>query len=113
MLAGAALAVLALVLIAWLMFRASIRLPIGQFFGTVSILLAVLAVVLMGKAVTAFQEAGYLPVLPLPGFPRIEMFDIYPTREGVVAQVILLSILTVGFAYSRWSDKHISAAPRS
>lgn len=112
-LAGAALAVLALALIAWMMIRFGMRLPIGQFFGAVSILLAGLAVVLIGKAVAAFQEAGSLPVLPLSGYPRIEMLGLYPTREGVAAQIILLVILAIGFVYARRSDKHLPAERRS
>lgn len=103
--AGIAAAVFALLVIAWVMLRFSVRLPIGQFFMYASALMAALAVVLMGKAVSALQEAGYLPVVPLPGFPRLDLVGLYPTREGLAAQVVLVVVLVVGFLYNRWSAR--------
>ena len=108
-LAGAACAVVSLAIIAWAMMRYSRKLPIGTFFGYSSVLLAILAVVLMGKAVSALQEAGYLPVQPLAGFPRIEILGLYPTREGVMAQILVAAILGLGFAYNRWAERRGSA----
>jgi len=109
-LAGAATAALALVAIGWAMLRYSRRLPIGQFFRYSSILIAVLAVVLMGKAVSALQEAGYLPVHWLEGWPRIELLGLYPTMEGVGAQVLVALVLAAGFAWSNRSARHAAAA---
>jgi high-affinity iron transporter len=97
---GAGSAVLVLAVIAWLMLRYSRRLPISQFFRYSSWLIAVLAVALTGKAVSALQEAGYLPVRWLEGAPRIELLGLYPTLQGVVAQAIMIVILIAGFAYT-------------
>lgn len=96
-LAGAGAAVAVLAIVAYVMMRFSRRLPIGEFFAYSSILIAVLAVVLIGKGVSALQEAGYLPIAFLSGFPRIEILGVYPTREGLIAQILMAALLFIGF----------------
>jgi high-affinity iron transporter len=96
---GAATAALALAAIAWLMLRFSRKLPFGKFFSISAILMAVLAVVLAGKGVAALQEAGWLS-LTLVKAPRIELLGMYPTLQGLVAQVLVLAALVAGFAWN-------------
>ncbi len=98
-LGGAATAVLALAAIAWLMLRFSRRLPFGKFFSISAMLMAVLAVVLAGKGVAALQEAGWLS-LTLVKAPRIELLGMYPTLQGLLAQVVVLVVLVAGFAWN-------------
>ncbi|MGL3822277.1 FTR1 family protein [Sphingopyxis sp. R3-92] len=95
--AGAASAAAALTLIAVAMMRYSRTLPIGKFFAYSSALIAVLAVVLIGKGSAALQEAGYLPVTPWPGFPRSEFLGIYPTLQTIIAQIAMMVLLLLGF----------------
>lgn len=101
--AGALAAVVLLAVIAFVMMRYSRTLPIGTFFAYSSALIAVLAVVLIGKGSAALQEAGYLPVTPWTGFPRIELLGIYPTRETIVAQLVMMALLMLGFLWNRRS----------
>jgi len=68
-LAGALVAIVVLAIIAFVLMRFSRTLPIRKFFAYSSVLIAVLAVGLIGKGSAALQEAGYLPVTPWPGFP--------------------------------------------
>ena len=98
--AGGAAGALALAVAGWALMRYSRRLPIGQFFRYSSILIAVLAVVLAGKAVSALQEAGRVPVAWLDGWPRLELLGLYPTMQGVGAQLAVAAVLVVGFAWS-------------
>ncbi|MFC6188206.1 FTR1 family protein [Pseudoxanthomonas mexicana] len=109
--AGGLSASIVLVVIAWLMMRYSRRLPIGQFFRYSSLLIAVLAVVLIGKAVSALQEAGYLPISWLDGGPRVELLGLYPTVEGIGAQITTALILAVGFWLANRPAKSEVAAP--
>lgn len=95
--AGGGAAALALFAIGWAMLRYSRKLPVGQFFRYSSILIAILAVVLIGKAVSALQEAGYLPVTWFQGGWRVEILGLYPTLQGIAAQVGMASLLVVGF----------------
>ena len=109
--AGGAVAALLLVAIGWIMLRYSRRLPIGQFFRYSSLLIAVLAVVLIGKAVSALQEGGYLPVLWIDGGPRLELLGVYPTAQGIAAQVGIAVLLAVGFFLSNRSLRALRSAP--
>ena len=98
--AGCVAAAVTLFGVAWVMMRYSRSLPIGKFFAYSSALIAVLAVVLIGKGVSALQEAGYLPIHPLAGMPRIELLGLFPTTEGVLAQIVMIVLLAVGFGYN-------------
>ena len=98
--AGGGAAAIALVAVGWAMMRYSRRLPIGQFFRYSSILIAVLAVVLIGKSVSALQEAGYLPITWWEGGIRIELIGVYPTVQGVAAQAAVAVLLLLGFLLS-------------
>jgi len=103
--AGGASAALLLAAVGWAMVRYSRRLPIAQFFRLSSLLVAVLAVVLIGKAISALQEAGYLPITWLEHAPRIELLGIYPTVQGVCAQFVTIVILVLGFLWSNRSAR--------
>jgi high-affinity iron transporter len=72
--------------------------------------MAVLAVVLMGKAVSALQEAGYLPINWIDGGPRVELLGIYPTMEGIAAQVGIALVLVIGFVWSNRSADALEAS---
>lgn len=100
-LGGAAVALGLLAAIAFAMLRLSQKLPIGKFFSYSSVLIAVLAVVLIGKGIAALQEAGMISVGVLPGFPRIELLGITPTIQAVSAQLVMFGLLALGFWWSR------------
>lgn len=97
LLAGAGAALLVLAVVARLLLTYSRRLPIAQFFAYSSILIAVLAVVLAGKGVAGLQEAGLLGIRPLPALPRVEILGVYPTWEGLAAQLVTIALLVLGF----------------
>ncbi len=99
-LAGGAAGAGALAIIAWVLLRYSRRLPVTQFFSLSAILIAVLAVVLAGKGIAALQEAGLIDTWPMLGVPRIELLGIYPTREGVIVQLVTAAVLLLGFWYT-------------
>ena len=106
--AGAGLAAIVLAAIAWILTHYGRALPIGKFFAYSSGLLAVLCVVLIGKGVSALQEAGWLPISPLAGFVRVEVLGLYPTVEGLSAQVAMAAFLLIGF----WNNQRLAAAER-
>ena len=95
--AGAGAAVVVLALIAWAMLNYSQRLPIGKFFSYSAGLIAVLSVVLTGKGVSALQEAGLVDIHPLADIPRIELLGLFPTIEGLSAQILAVLVISGGF----------------
>lgn len=87
---------LVLAAVAYWMLRMSKRLPIGQFFSISSMLIAVLAVVLVGKGIAALQEAGWVGQA-LVAAPRIDWLGIYPSWQSLLAQLGVAVIASVGF----------------
>jgi high-affinity iron transporter len=69
------------------------KLPIGKFFKMAYYMIAVLAVILTGKAVMAFQEAGYIPVSPINNFYQIDILGVYANIQAILAQLIVLGII--------------------
>jgi high-affinity iron transporter len=100
MLAGAGAAIVLLAAIAWVMLRYSRQLPITQFFAWSAGLIAILTVVLAGKGVAGLQEAGMLDVTPLAHVPRVELLGLFPTLQTVLAQLVAISVLALGFRFS-------------
>ncbi len=99
LIAGFFTALLLLVVIAWVLLRTSARMPLGTFFSVTSILVVVLAVVLIGKGVSALQEAGWIGVT-LITIPRVEWLGLYPTLETFASQAIVALIALGGFGIS-------------
>ncbi len=83
-------------IIAWGMFKYSVKLPIARFFSTTTYLLLALSFVLMGKAVSALQEAAVIGISPLPITVEVDWIGVGSTWEGILAQ---LTILVLFIAY--------------
>jgi high-affinity iron transporter len=93
---GFVVAAVALVVLSWLIFKFSVRLPLRAFFAINSVLLYALAVVFAGKGIAALQEAGQLPVTSIT-FPTIDLLGIYPNLQalGLQAALILVAVAVV------------------
>jgi high-affinity iron transporter len=55
--------------------------------------------------VAALQEAGYLPIALMHGAPRIELLGIFPTTQGVAAQILMAMLLVAGVLWNRHQIK--------
>lgn len=98
-LAGLLAGAVALAAVAYWMLRISRRLPIAKFFSISSILIAVLAVVLVGKGVAALQEAGWVPQA-LIAAPQVEWLGVYPSWQSLLAQVAVAAVAVIGFLFN-------------
>nr|WP_233575720.1 FTR1 family protein [Noviherbaspirillum saxi] len=99
LLGGLTAGVVILSVIAAILLRTTARLPISQFFAVSSALVAVLAIVLIGKGVAALQEAGMLDVTPI-SVPRIDLLGIYPSQQTLIAQAIVLFVVIISFGFN-------------
>ena len=97
---GLLAATVALLLIAVALLRATRRLPIGEFFKYSSVLIAILAVVLVGKGIAALQEAGWMNIRAING-PRVTALGIYPNLQSVLGQLAVIALVLIGVAYNR------------
>jgi high-affinity iron transporter len=109
LLAGIGAGAVTLGFIAWILLRTSRRLPIGKFFSASSLLIAVLAIVLTGKGISALQEAGWVAVTVAP-VPHIELLGVYPTWQSSLAQALVLLVLVCGFAINSLRGRSARAA---
>lgn len=99
LLGGFVTGLILLSVIAAVFLRTSARMPIGKFFSFSSVLVAFLAVVLVGKGVAGLQEAGWLMATPVTG-PRLPVLGIYPTIQTYGAQLALVLLATLGFGFN-------------
>lgn len=112
LLSGFLLALASLVVLFYLMRSATMRLPMGLFFGVTAILLYYLAFVFVGKGMLELQEARWIAVTPLEWAPRIEWLGIFPTQESLLAQVLFLLPLPVAWwVLSQRRKKAVVADP--
>ena len=106
---GAATAAVALAALSWAILRYSVRLPLGLFFGAMSLLLALLGVVFAGQGVAALQEAGVVSVTHVPFF-TLPALGVHPTAQTLGAQV-LVAALSALLAYA--SGRSSAHPPRA
>jgi len=93
--AGWSLLALALVLVVVFLVLQQMgrRLPYGVFFvGTASLLLVV-SLVFAGKGALFLQMAGWLPSTDWTAVPLIGWLGVYPLRETVLAQLLVVSMI--------------------
>jgi len=109
-LAGIISASAVLFLLAWLILRYSVRLPLKPFFRVNMVLMFGLAVIFAGKGVVAMQEAGKFPI-NLVSFPQIDMLGIYPNLQSLGLQLTLISLVATWCVYSYIkSNRHHTVA---
>lgn len=82
------LAILAVV--AWLMLKYSVKLPIAKFFASTTYLLLALSFILMGKAVSALQEAAVVGISSLPVNVEISWLGVGSTWQGILSQLAVI-----------------------
>ena len=93
-LAGMGTGALLLAMLAWVILKYSVRLPLGLFFSATSWLLVALAVVFVGHGVAALQEAGWLVATPVD-FVAVPLLGVHSNLQGLLAQAAALA-LTMG-----------------
>jgi high-affinity iron transporter len=102
---GAATAAAALGAAAYAVIGLGRKLPFKQLLVAGASTLLLLSVAFAGNAVRSLQEATWIPVTPIDGeWARLPIFlaeltGIHPTREGILVQVVLLTVYVAGAAY--------------
>jgi high-affinity iron transporter len=89
---GAVAGLSAVGLLAFLMNRTVLRLPLGPFFAASSLLLCALAVSFAGSGIFDLVAAGYLPPRPVP-FPEIPWMGIHPDLTGLLVQLAIVLVV--------------------
>jgi high-affinity iron transporter len=92
---GFFLGAIILIALAWLLIKYSIKLPIARFFAINTYLLVALSFVLMGKAVSALQEAAIINISPMPVDFSIDWIGVNSTWQGVLSQALILVVFVI------------------
>lgn len=90
-----------LAVVAWAILKYSIKLPIARFFSMTTYLLLALAFILMGKAISALQEAAVIGISALPVHVDLPWIGVGSTWQGAFAQIAVILF----FAFYRMSAK--------
>jgi high-affinity iron transporter len=98
----------ALAVIFTLFYRFGVRIPLRPFFSVTSALLYYMAFVFMGKGIKELQEGNLIPLSAIRGFPSIEWLGLYPSWQGVSAQIALLVLLLFAVLKTFWPKRSVT-----
>jgi high-affinity iron transporter len=102
---GVAAAAVVLAGVAWAVLKLGRVLPVRTFLSVAVIVVMATSIALVGNAMRALQESGFLDVHFLENWPNLPIFlaqatGYYPTVPSVLAQAILTFIYLVGGVYT-------------
>ena len=84
-------------IIAFLMYRFTLRIPLKYFFSFASVFLYLLCFILLGKGILELQESGIIPSTSADFIPYMDILGIYPTYETAIPQAVLLVLALLLF----------------
>ncbi len=93
--------------IAFLMYRFTLRIPLKYFFSFASVFLYLLCFILLGKGILELQESGIISSTSADFIPYMGTLGIYPTYETAIPQCALLVLAFFLFArHYEYRGKH-------
>jgi FTR1 family protein len=105
---GIVVGFVALAVIFTLFYRYGVKIPLRPFFSVTSVLLYYMAFVFMGKGIRELQEGDILPLSAIHGFPHVEWLGLYPSWEGVLAQLALLLLFAFAVLKTFWPKRSVA-----
>lgn len=105
---GLGMGTAALALLAVLMLKAGLSIPLRPFFRVAGLLVYYLGFKFVGTGIHALQVGGFLPVSPVAFLRAIPFIGLYPTWEVVGLQVLLLLAALAVVLYVRAQDRRTS-----
>lgn len=109
LLIGIAIGMAILVIIALLILKVGLRIPMRPFFMVSSLLVFYLGLKFTGMGVNGLQLAGLLPATSSDILPSIGWIGMYPTWEGFIPQLILIIVAIVMVILNHTSSKGLKA----
>lgn len=104
---GIALGFAILVIIAVLMLKIGLRIPMKPFFLVSSLLVFYLGLKFTGMGINGLQLAGVLPATLSDSLPTISALAVYPTWQGVIPQLMLVIIAILITLHNKLKQKKI------
>jgi high-affinity iron transporter len=91
-----------------LFYRFGVKIPLRPFFSVTSVLLYYMAFVFTGKGIKELQEGNLIPLSAIRGFPHVEWLGLYPTWQGVLAQLTLLLLFAFAVLKTFWPKRSVA-----
>ncbi len=95
-----------LLLLAWVLLKTSLRLPLRLFFNVNAFILFILAIIFTGHGIAALQEAGYIAARHL-ALPEFDWVGFYPTVQTILGQSVVIAMIAGLFFWERYRNNHI------
>jgi high-affinity iron transporter len=92
-----------LAVIAWLMMRYSVKLPLARFFAVSAYFMLFLAFILAGKGISALQEAAIINLTPFPIDVSVSWLGIASTWQGLSIQMLIVVLFSVMVMRNRYA----------
>ena len=103
--AGMGVAAAALLIGFFTLEKFMLRIPLGSFFRATSVLLYALAVIFVGQGIASLQEASVVGATFVPYVPTIKALGIFPTVQGLAAQLLLFVFSAGAFLAPQWQTR--------
>ncbi|MDB4917074.1 MAG: hypothetical protein JWM95_4718 [Gemmatimonadetes bacterium] len=99
---------IALAIVFTLFYRFGVKIPLRPFFSVTSVLLYYMAFVFMGKGVRELQEGNAIPLSAIRDFPHVDWLGIFPSWQGVLAQLVLLILFAFAVLKTFWPKRSVA-----
>ena len=110
---GLAIGTVALVVIGFLLVVAGLKIPMGPFFLTASILVFYLCFKFVGMGIHALQVGKVISATPASYLPESGFFGLFPTWETTIPQLLLLAVGVGVVVYERLKNKNETKQPQA
>jgi len=98
---GIAIALAILALVAFIILKTSVKLPMHVLFKVFTWLIYFLGFKMLGVSIHALQLTGDISINVLSALPTINVIGFFPTTETLVAHVIYVLIVIASIAWQR------------
>jgi high-affinity iron transporter len=98
----------ALAVVFTLIYKFGVKIRMRLFFGVTSLLLYYMAFVFMGKGIRELQEGNAVSLSAIPWFPHIEWLGLFPSWEGVLAQLALVVLFGFAVLKTFWPKRSVA-----
>lgn len=101
LIAGVGVSFALIFVLAYLLLKWSVKLPIGKLFAISSFVMVLLALILTGKGVRALQMAGHVSIHPLSMPLNLPFFGLYPSLETTLSQIVVFVLVMLVWTYQK------------
>lgn len=98
---GIVVALVILVVVAFVLMKISSEVPVHKFFAVATLLIYVLTFKIIGDSLHTLQLLGKLDTTVVDGLPIISAIAFYPTVETMIGQAFLVVLIIVAEMYKR------------